>query len=367
MDDSNLAVRRKGDDADANERRAGERVDSSLDEAGLHAELERAAELLFRADREIALVARALPHDKRYQRLDLSATRRLLERVARTTEPLGLLARLHAERALELELEARMAERLGQPAFQALAAERFPVPRGVHARRCDAFVADALATRFEEAEKSHRSDDSADPHSLYSNVSRRARELGLALRIDVRAEQLATAATGEGLVALRPGVWLSRAASERIAVHELLAHALPRARALFAPLRLFRAGTARSADHEEGRALLVEQRANLFDAERRRELALRHRAALAVRDHAEPHDTVALLRALGATRELALELGRRAHRGGGLAREIVYLPAYFAVSDAFVLEPGLERWLERGRLDLQAARLFADGSVRAER
>jgi hypothetical protein len=252
-----------------------------------------------------------------------------------------------------------MVERLGTREFAALAAERFPPPRGPSARACETFVAEALAAGFEDAERKHRSDDLSDPGSLCSVVSRRARELGLAIRVDVRPGQLASAATGEGIVAVRPGVMLSAVATERIALHELFGHALPRARALHAPWRLFRAGTAGSADCEEGRALLVERRANLLDAERRRELALRHRAALAVRDRAEPAETVALLKQLGAPPETALEIARRAHRGGGLAREIVYLPAYFAVTEAVAENPALEGWLERGRLDLSAARLFA--------
>ncbi|HEY3497632.1 MAG TPA: tyrosine/phenylalanine carboxypeptidase domain-containing protein, partial [Polyangiaceae bacterium] len=228
---------------------------------------------------------------------------------------------------------------------------------------CEAFAEQALAARYPEPERRHLSDDTADPASLARVLARRARELGLPLRVEVRASQLATAATGEGIVVVRPGVMLSAAAGERIAVHELLGHALPRARALHAPFRLFRAGTARSADHEEGRALLAERRAGLLDPERRRELALRHRAALAVRDGAEPHETVARLEALGASRDAARELARRAHRGGGLARELVYLPALFAVESALAEEPALERWLERGRLDLHAARLFASSSA----
>ena len=345
-------------------------------DAGVRAELERAAEYLLRADREIALVARAAPVEleprsgrrnarKRAAALDLGPTRSALERVARTTEPFGWIGRLHAERARELELEARIVERFETAELSALVAERFPSPRGAVARACDEFTADALAKALPEAERVHRSDDLSDPASLIRVLSRRAREIGLPLSVEVRPEQLATAATGEGIVAVRPSVMLPARAGERIAVHELFGHALPRARALHAPLRLFRAGTARSADDEEGRALLVERRAGLFDAERRRELSLRHRAALAVRSGAEPHETLRLLESFGTPRETARELARRAHRGGGLAREIVYLPAYFTVSSALAENPALERWLERGRLDLGAARLFADGADHA--
>ena len=55
----------------------------------------------------------------------------------------------------------------------------------------------------------------------------------------------------------------------------------------------------------------------------------------------------------------AIETAVRVHRGGGLAREIAYLPAYFEVSDAFAREPGLERWFECGRVGLEAARELA--------
>jgi hypothetical protein len=349
----------------------------------VYLELDRSAELLVQADREIALVARALPVPARVAAgralrgagavaaraasVDLSATRRLLVRMARTTAPFGELGRLHAERALELELEARIVEAFGTPSLHTLAAERFPPPRGASARACESFAADALSLPVVTPEHTHRSDDVSDPKSLLSVLSRRARELGVPLRIDVRKAQLATAATGDGIVAVRAGVMLSADAAERIAVHELLGHALPRLRARHAPFRIFRAGTRGAADHEEGRALLIETRSGLLDAGRRRELALRHRAALAVRDRAAPSETAALLVELGAERAFAEDITRRAHRGGGLGREIVYLPAYFEVRRALAEEPGLERWLERGRLDLGAARLFAHGVIATER
>jgi hypothetical protein len=187
-------------------------------------------------------------------------------------------------------------------------------------------------------------------------IRRKARELGLALLIQVRPGQLPVAATGEGVVAVRPGVLQAAAAAERVAAHELYGHALSRARAAFEESLLFRAGTRGANEHEEGRALLVESRAGLFGSERLYELGLRHSAALAVRAGAGVRETVARLTRLGAALEESAEIALRAHRGGGLAREIVYLPAYLEVKEALARDPGLERFLERGRISLDAAR-----------
>ena len=347
-----------------------------------------AAETLLEAEQTISLVGRASPanaaeelarfalaYAARDERqlpasvrppLDLSSTRRTLSRLAEQSITLGVYGRLHAERALELELEARLAERLDQSGFHALADERFPAPSGELAAACDAFVEAALSLTPAPSERPHRSDDRSDSGSLVRRLERAARELTLPLRIEIRSGQFATAATGDGFVAVRPGVLLSAGVSARITLHELLGHALPRARARTQPLLLLRAGTARAGDHEEGRALLIERRAQLLDDERRRELAFRHRAALAVRAGATRFELVTLLLELGAERDAAFEIALRAARGGGLARELVYLPSYFLVERALEREPGLERWLECGRLSLDAARLFALGGLDAD-
>jgi hypothetical protein len=339
--------------------------------------LEEAAETLVRAEERVNLLARVAPADvlgeaarltRDYTRgkaliithpgdiPELAPVRRALSRVAELCEPLGALGRLYVERVRELDLEARLVETLGNPGFRSLAAERFPEPPLALARACDAFVAEAERHVTEAPASLHRSDDEGDPRSLVSRLRVRVRELGLKFAVRVARSQLAAAATGTGVVSVRAGVMLTSAASERITQHELLGHALPRARAEHATLPLLRAGTRGAADDEEGRALVVERRAGLFDAERQRELALRHVAALGVRQGAEPRETTATLVARGAPLERAVELTLRIHRGGGLAREIVYLPAYFAVHRAFAEEPGIERWFERGRIGLEAAR-----------
>jgi hypothetical protein len=346
--------------------------------------LAAAAETLLAAERETLLFWRATPEEPRaalaklaasvrtgraYRprragpAVELSATRRALAALESSLSGEGPIAELVVARARELALEAALAESLYSASLPALAARRFPAPSGELAAAVDELVARALADVPSPSSTTHRSDDTADPRSLVSRLRRGATEIAIPLRIEIRPRQLAVATTGEGFVAVRPGVMLTREASERVAVHELFAHALPRTRAAALRVGLLRAGTARSSEHEEGRALLIEERRGFFRAERLHELALRHRAALSVRASASPVDTVKMLQGLGMPLDRALDLALRVHRGGGLARELVYLPSYLEVRAAFATEPSLETWFERGRMSLDGARCLAQHAL----
>ena len=354
--------------------------------AGVPHPLDSAAMSLLSAEERIALGARATPLEfhaeierlvalsERRARLrpafryapapDLGSVRRALAAVVQSAPAFGRLGRLVARRAEELELEARLAERVGSPGFATLANERFRAPTGSLEERVASFVAAAFAAHAPDqgVVALTASDDALSPASLLNRLVRRAAELALPIRIEVRKQQLAVAATGRGIVAIRPNVMLTAASVERIASHELLAHALPRLRSERASFALLRAGTAGSVEAEEGRAVLVEERTGTLDVARRRELALRHVAAVALRSGAEFHDTVSELVARGAGQRAAIEIAVRVHRGGGLGRELVYLPAYCEVRAAFAREPELERWFDRGRVGIEAAReLHANG------
>jgi hypothetical protein len=133
----------------------------------------------------------------------------------------------------------------------------------------------------------------------------------------------------------------------------VLGHALPRHRASTETIGLFAAGPARGSEDEEGRAVLLEQRHGLLDPSRRRELALRHLMATAVRRGADFTETVRTGLERGANAEEAVPVAARIHRGAGLAREIAYLPAFLRVRQAFATDPSVERYLERGRIGVE--------------
>jgi hypothetical protein len=161
---------------------------------------------------------------------------------------------------------------------------------------------------------------------------------------------------------LRPRALLSAAQARRIALHEVRGHLLPRAlgRELGG---VFAAGSARSSEDEEGRAILLEERSGLLDAARVAELARRYLAAASVRRGADFWQCVELVGLTGASATAAIELSLRVHRGGGLARELVYLTGYLRVAKDLVARPELERVQRSGRVSLVAAAALLTASI----
>src|SRR5690606_4276123 len=145
------------------------------------------------------------------------------------------------------------------------------------------------------------------------------------------------------------------AACRRVAVHELYGHVLPRQRASVQRLGLFHVGSAGGNDEQEGLALFYEANHHLLDGARKSELALRHLAALALFEGASFHETVTgLIARHGAQPDVAVSLGLRVYRGGGLGREVAYLPAYLRVVRRVGDDAGTLSWLSSGRLSLTA-------------
>jgi hypothetical protein len=295
---------------------------------------------------------------------ELSAVRHNLERLRRLLSEDELEPKLLRERAGELELEAQLVEAVGTPAFRALAARRFVLPSDrleLHeaALRCLDAAQDAPASSSSE----HFSDDKHDPLSLWSLLVRRVEGERLPVRIEVMPGLVSLAAVADGVVRVRAGARLSRRVAERIALHEIEGHVRPRLTGQQLG-GVFLAGSVGATEDEEGRAILLEERAGLLATGRRRELGLRYLAAESVRDGADFWHTVRLLVELGSSVLAAVELGCRVHRGGGLARELVYLAGYRSVAGALSARPELEALLASGRVSCAAAASLLDaGSV----
>ena len=338
-------------------------------------------QLLRRAEAEIRLIDRVRPTNGALEREALiadwgagkqrapcfeyaprpsfSALRGALEAAASAIGGFGALGAAYAARATELAREAHAAEHIGTPEFTALSALRYVAEPGADLDAADAWSARWIGAADEAHTKQHRSDDRSDPHSLLCALERAS--AGLPVRVEVRANQIAAAAVGEGFVGVRPGLWHSEEATRRIVLHEIGAHVRPRVAAQREELGLFRVGSARSGDDEEGRALLLERRASVLQGGRCRELARRHIAAREIRRGFSFQEVVRALLALGQDIASAVEAACRAARGGGLARECVYLVALSRVSSAFELEPELEEYFERGRVSVEAARACRAG------
>jgi len=296
---------------------------------------------------------------------ELSDVRRTLDAVSHSLEPREVEPALLLGRVDELRLEAELAEHVGKPSFLALAARRFPLPENDARLRqvAQGWLGDRAGPLDpREPEPTHLTDDASDPNSLLSLISRRVFAERLPVRVEVDAGLVALAAVAEGLVRVRAGARLSARVGGRIALHEVEGHLLPRV----AGQKLggvFLAGSVRASEDEEGRALLLEERAGLLDASRRAELGRRYLAAASVRQGADFAETCQLLLDTGADVPSAVELGCRVHRGGGLGRELVYLAGYERVKSVLEQQPQLEALQRSGRVSLAAAAALRDSLI----
>jgi hypothetical protein len=272
------------------------------------------------------------------------------------------LAALYAARCEELDLEASVVEAVGSAALAARARRRWPPPD---------VAADRLAERWSRgAATSHRelgarSDDATDPRSLLSSMRARVAALGLPFEVRPHAALSALAATGDRTILVATGRRPPPRTVRRVVLHEVEGHAAPRARAARERSALFFVGTAGGHDDQEGLALVLETRARLLDAERKHDLAARHRAARAMRDGGTFVDVTRLLsRDMGLSAERAVVAAERVFRGSdgaapGLGREHVYIASYLRVRAALAARPELEALLRRGQIAVDACTTLA--------
>jgi hypothetical protein len=287
---------------------------------------------------------------------DHTLLRGALSGLADELDGLGELGSIYAGRARELSIEATLCEHAGGPGLWAAARRRYALRDGFDAS-ADATAASWLAEPTPTAvpTPTSRSDDELDPTSL---VSRLRQELGrrrLPLRVLVSRNLASLAATGEGFVQIVAERALSLRDVERTVLHEIEGHVLPRHASITAPIGIFALGTAHGSDDQEGRALARERASGFLDHGRRREIALRHQAARSVASGADFVATARLLLDHGAPLVDALRIAARVHRGGGLAREAVYLPALLRVEAFLHGDAALDSVLGAGRVSVDAA------------
>lgn len=269
--------------------------------------------------------------------------------------PLGII---YAARARELVEEARVCASVGTPAMWEAARRRYK-RRDVFDAEADVLAMEWLAGPEEPIEYDCIvSDDDQNPASLLSEMRRAVGERRLPLRVIVTRDLAPLAATGDGFIQVAAGRLVSPRDVARTVLHEIEGHAIPSARAKELPLSIFAVGTALGSDDQEGRALAIERQAGFLDARRRRELALRHAAARGVEKGADFTEVARMLEDLGANIPDALRIAARVCRGGGLAREAVYLPALLRVEAAIEADPDIEIGLSSGRVAVPDASIL---------
>jgi len=168
------------------------------------------------------------------------------------------------------------------------------------------------------------------------------------VKIDERLA--AGAATGDRMVFLADRRF-GKKEIVRYAVHEVLGHLTSAANGRSQSMGLLDYGTAQSFGDQEGVSLLWEERAGLLDGTRLRILAMRVLAARWLHEGATYSETVSrLMRQYGADPTTAVVVSERAHRGGGVARDICYLRGWLRVRAATEDEADARTLLQVGRV-----------------
>jgi hypothetical protein len=264
------------------------------------------------------------------------------------------------QRVRELSLEAALCAAAGTREFGRLARERFAASDKAAEHAASALCARWLSAPLRDDHAVATASDSPDARSLLSRMRAAVGHLRLPFSVVVHPTLAPLAATGEGVILVAAGRPVCDEDAARTVLHETEGHARPRARALRAGHPLFRWGTARGSDDQEGRALLVEERAGMLGPRRRRQLAARHRAVEAMLGGADFAEvTRSLVREHGLDALEAVVVAERAFRGGdgtfpGLGRERVYLDAFVRVRAHLAAHPDDEEVLASGQVALDA-------------
>jgi hypothetical protein len=289
-----------------------------------------------------------------------SGVRARLEDLIEALEPLGAdpLARIYSDRAKEIACEAELSENVGAEKFGSLAAARFAGDsRSLEKSRA---LAEAWAREKSSEENETIACDSDHPDSLVSLMKKEIGKRALPFRVHVHAPLSSLAATGDGIIYVTAGRPISKAAAVRTVLHEVDGHALPRMAASKLELAIFRIGTARGTDDQEGLALMIEERAGMLVGERRRDLASRAFAVSAMRNGADFSEIVALMKNdHDCSAEKSVRIAERIFRGSygrtpGLGRESIYLDAFARVKNHLTRFPDDEKILASGQVSVDA-------------
>jgi hypothetical protein len=293
-----------------------------------------------------------VPHDELRRALDAAE-----EELVGRDEP---LAALYLARVRELRLEADLCAAAGTSAVARLARLRFAPPdEAVERAAADLslrWLRDPAPLPCGDRIRS----DAPDPGSLLSRMRRAVGETRMPFAVVACSGLAPLAATGERIILVAAGRMVCEEDAVRTVLHEVEGHARPRARAEGARVALFGAGTAKGTDHQEGLALLLEERAGLLSARRRRQLASRHRAVVAMLGGATFGDVATMLVAQGIEPADAVLAAERVFRGGdgsrpGLGRERIYLESLLRVREHLAESPEDERVLSAGQVSVDAA------------
>lgn len=295
---------------------------------------------------------------------NLSKLRHALDQLEKWSEAQGRWGEIFAARCKELQLEAEIVERLGDPTVRALAKRRFSVKDRASSvslmQLARTWIQLGQSTEFTEV---IRSDDELDDRSLICQMRGELQRCGFSYPVKLENRLASNATVDDKVVWLKPQTYLLAHQAKRIVVHEVHGHVVRRVAVKSPENAGYACGTAYADADEEGRALWLEDTAGLLDSTRKADIGRRHWLAEACRQGATFSDGVRSLIEFGTSIENAINMALRVWRGGGIAREIIYLDAYCRAKENLNESAEIEGWMKRGRLSIDVARQLVEGSL----
>ena len=208
---------------------------------------------------------------------------------------------------------------------------------------------------------------SSDGLNLRDLMLAYAKHVGLHIAVRVDRDLIANAAVGERTVFIADRLFGAHE-SQRLATHEVYGHLVSAFNGRTQALGICAIGTAGSYGDQEGVAIYLEELAGLLGPCRQRTLAGRLLATHAMHDGVSFSDAArTLVREHGFSAAGAVTLCERAFRGGGVARDAVYLTSWLRVRRAVDQGETNLGELQLGRVSLRALpelrRLAREGLV----
>lgn len=279
---------------------------------------------------------------------------------------------LYLARLEEIETELMLLESLGQSKrVRPMAARLF----GTGGERVFADDSTTLLDAAHEILSQTEAEDepkiipaaSAHGDNLRDLMLSYAKQVGLHIAVRVDPGLIANAAVGERTVFIADRLFGVREA-HRLAAHEVFGHLVSGFNGRTQRLGVLAIGTARSYGDQEGVSILLEELTGLLDGSRRRTLAGRLLATHAMHAGVSFGDVAKnLVVEHDFSPTDAVTLCERAFRGGGVARDAVYLSGWLRVRHAVTSGQTTLSELQLGKMSLcalpEVRRLIGDGFV----
>ncbi len=284
------------------------------------------------------------------------AAARNVDRMRRLAETLPA-GPLYLRRLDELALDLQLLDQIGRPkALRPLSRQRygdgseraFPELPGSPTLRqvAERLLHDTAATDEPKVVPP------TGPESITRLARQVAKRLGLNVHVRIEKKLVSGAAAGERTMFIADRYFGAREA-QRLVVHEILGHLVAAFNGREQPLGIFAMGTGGAFADQEGMCITLEEEFGLLDAARLRALAARVLTTDWVHQGASFGEAaLSLHKDFGFPAARAITLCERAYRGGGVARDVVYLRSWLRVRRTLRTAPNTLDRLRLGKLGL---------------